>query len=159
MRLNVDGETFLTTVPTLAERCLYFRVLSSEGAVPTLFLPDAQGGSFFIDRDPAPFCTLVAFCRTGTVPADLPANERRNLREEAAYYGCTALAEAAALREAPPVPVPAPKPAGPPPVDGDALFRQLRDIHTALTLTADSRFKTLCSRLQDIEDAVTYLEK
>lgn len=106
VRLNVGGELFITTVQTLASQCQYFSALASTGAMPTLFLPDVQGGAFFIDRSARLFHRVLDFLRSGIAPSGLPVSERRELREEAIFYGCTALAEADELLQAPPPPPP-----------------------------------------------------
>lgn len=92
VRLNVSSEVFLTTVETLSRHCEYFRALCMPSAVQTLFLPDAQGGAFFIDRDAKLFRRLLAYLRSNIAPTGLPDNEKVLLREEAVFYGCAALA-------------------------------------------------------------------
>lgn len=95
VRLNVGGDIFVTNVQTLAEHCWYFRSLASpDSTFVTLFLPDAFGGAFFIDRDGALFRHLLSFLRSGCVPAGLRDSEWALLKAEAEFYGCAALVDA-----------------------------------------------------------------
>lgn len=113
VRLNVGGEPFLTTVQTLASQCAYFGSLCSDEAMPALFLHDEQGGAFFIDRDAAPFRSLLTFLRSGIAPAGLSGHDRALLLAEAHFYGCEALI---AVLEAQQQPKPAHAPAAPLPM-------------------------------------------
>lgn len=101
VRVNVGGERFLTTAQTLASQCAYFNSLCSENAMPTLFLPDEQGGAFFIDRDAAPFRFLLTFLRSGIAPTDLSTTDRALLHAEAQFYGCEALTAALDAQQQP----------------------------------------------------------
>lgn len=94
VRLNVGGKIFLTNVETVASQCTYFQNLATSDSTAALFIVDARGGSFFIDRDPAPFRQLLSFCRTGIIGAGMVEGDRILLRSEAEFYGCEQLREA-----------------------------------------------------------------
>lgn len=79
--------------------------LYASGSVLFLFLPDAQGGAFFIDRDPALFSALLDYMHCGVAPIGMKDGDKALLRKEADFYGCEALA---AALEPPAAPAPAP---------------------------------------------------
>lgn len=90
VRLNVGGQAFETSKTTLlAEPDSMLYALVHSGA----FLPDAQTGEYFIDRDPKFFGTLLNYLRDnrgdGQLNLDLEelsAQERRQLTSDIEYY-------------------------------------------------------------------------
>ena len=90
VRLNVGGQVFETSKPTLlAEPGSMFYALIHSGA----FVPDAQTGDFFIDRDPKFFGVLLHYLRDNRRDGhlnldmdDLSPAGKEMLRSDVEYY-------------------------------------------------------------------------
>lgn len=81
--INVGGQTTVTTTRTTLAKF-------PNSALAALFsgrhrIPYYKG-QVFIDRDPAPFCHMISFLRTGKVPVFETANEEIEFLEELEYW-------------------------------------------------------------------------
>ena len=81
--INVGGQTTVTTTRTTLAKypnSALAALFSGRHRVPY------YKGQVFIDRDPAPFCHMISFLRTGKVPAFETASEEIEFLEELDYW-------------------------------------------------------------------------
>lgn len=89
VQLNIGGQVFATTLPTLLrERSMFSGMFSG-----MFGLQKDSAGAYFLDRDPTYFRHVLNFLRDGSVPPldGLTPNDKKLLMREARYYQCTGL--------------------------------------------------------------------
>lgn len=74
VKLNVGGDTFVTTVETLASNSGFFQSLSYEGNAELSKTATVDGGYFF-DRDGPSFALILGYLRTNCLPESLTSRE------------------------------------------------------------------------------------
>ena len=89
--LNVGGAPFTTTLATLAKGGPKSRLAAMFSPTDLSKRPPMVNGTFFIDRDPAPFGVILNFLRTGKVHTESVGYER--VMEEAAFFGIPGILE------------------------------------------------------------------